>query len=445
MSEIFFISGSIGSGKSSFISYISRKGYKSLNADTIAHELLHAHAKQIALLFDDESLVKNELVDRKKLGDLVFNDAGALKKLEKFLHPKIKERILKEIEIYQKLAATKPLFIEMPLFFENNTYKNLGKSVLIYAPKESLIKRIMQRNSLSYDEALKRINLQMDIEEKKNLADFIVYNDEDEKSFYENCEKFLRSITSVKFYKYYANGNDFIIYKDEGKKDRSELAKRLCDRHLGIGADGLIAILPHEKFAFEWDFYNCDGSRANMCGNGSRAAAHFANYFLNLGREFSFLTGAGVIEAKIKDDEVEVKLGRVKKLDEDFEEEGFLWSFYDSGVPHLVCFCKSVDEFDEARAKKLRHKYNANVNFVQICQNDVLKVRTFERGVEAETLACGTGMAASFFVANLKGFVASNAFVYPKSEERVQMRLVGDEVFFKAKVRWCFEADFNFS
>ncbi|RLA76008.1 MAG: diaminopimelate epimerase, partial [Epsilonproteobacteria bacterium] len=99
--------------------------------------------------------------------------------------------------------------------------------------------------------------------------------------------------------KYSANGNDFVIFHAFDKKDRSEEAKQLCHRQNGIGADGLIVILPHAEHDFEWEFYNSDGSHADMCGNGSRAAAHYAYINELATSRMSFLTGAGVINAKV--------------------------------------------------------------------------------------------------------------------------------------------------
>lgn len=248
-----------------------------------------------------------------------------------------------------------------------------------------------------------------------------------------------------KFYKYCASGNDFIIFCADKKFDASDLAIRLCNRFSGMGADGLIIILPHQNLDFEWDFYNCDGSKASMCGNGSRAAAHFAHHFLNKKAHLSFLSQAGIIKAFVDKDEVEVLLSRAEKLKDDFKAEDKIWQLCDTGVPHLVHFTQDLGSFDEKLCASLRKKYNANVNFAQIISPQQIKVRTFERGVEGETLACGTGMAACFYLARLQNLVDEKCFIEAKSGELVQMRLVGDELYFKGKVRWCFEANFNFS
>jgi len=238
--------------------------------------------------------------------------------------------------------------------------------------------------------------------------------------------------------KYSASGNDFVIFHTFKKEDRSDLAKRLCDRQNGVGADGLIVILPHSIYDFEWQFYNSDGSEAEMCGNGSRAAALYA-YSHNLAnKKMKFLTGAGVIEAEVDGDIVETQLTPYKLLKDEFEEEGFTWKIYDTGVPHLVTIT-DINNFDKNLARKMREKYNANVNFAEVRDNK-LYVRTYERGVEDETLACGTGMCASFLVAKDKGLIGDSVKVYPKSKEELIVTLRNNTLYFKGKVKHTFDA-----
>lgn len=248
----------------------------------------------------------------------------------------------------------------------------------------------------------------------------------------------------MKFYKYCVSGNDFVIMSADKKDDRSKLACELCNRYEGIGADGLIVILPHHQYDFEWEFYNCDGSIPLMCGNGTRAAAHFAHHFKGINSKMAFLTAAGVIKAKVQKNIVEVSLGKVKSITEKFEKFGKIWQICDTGVPHLVHFCANLNEFDKELCQKLRKEYNANVNFAEIANESCIKVRTFERGVEAETLACGTGMGACFYLAFLDKKIQNEAKIIPKSGEEVNFRFEG-ELFFKGKVRYCFEANYNFS
>jgi len=238
--------------------------------------------------------------------------------------------------------------------------------------------------------------------------------------------------------KYSASGNDFVIYHTFKKIDRSNIAKKLCDRFNGVGADGLIVILPHNEYDFEWQFYNADGSEAEMCGNGSRAAAHYA-YFNNLApKKMKFLTKAGVIEAEVNNNWVTSQLTPYKLVKDTFFEEGFEWKIYDTGVPHLVTFT-DINKFDKTLARKMRQKYNANVNFAEV-KDKKLFVRTYERGVEDETLACGTGMCASFLVARDKGLVGNRVDVFPKSKEHLEILLKNNTLYFSGEVRKSFDA-----
>ncbi|PID47423.1 MAG: diaminopimelate epimerase [Proteobacteria bacterium] len=242
----------------------------------------------------------------------------------------------------------------------------------------------------------------------------------------------------MKVSKYSASGNDFVIFHSFVKKDRSDLAIKLCDRHEGVGADGLIVLLPHEKYDFQWQFYNSDGSEASMCGNGTRACALYAYQNDLADEKMNFLTGAGAISASICGFEVESALTKPITLKEPFEEEGRQWHFYDTGVPHLVTYCDDLQkEWDMDLAKKMRQKYNANVNFANL--NQSLHVRTYERGVEDETKACGTGMVACFLGLNLSKKIGNKIQVIPKSGELLEVRKDGENLYFKGKVRHTFD------
>jgi diaminopimelate epimerase len=237
--------------------------------------------------------------------------------------------------------------------------------------------------------------------------------------------------------KYNASGNDFVIFHTFLKKDRSDLAKKLCNRFSGVGADGLIVILPHNEYDFEWQFYNADGSEAEMCGNGSRAAAHYA-FKNNLApKKMKFLTLAGVIEAEVDGELVESMLTPHKIIGEYGE-----WKLFDTGVPHLVKI-DSVENFNVSECRDLRYKYNANVNVAEV-KDGKLYVRTYERGVEDETLACGTGMCASFLKAREEGLVGESVKVYPKSKEELEISLKNGRLYFKGRVKETFKAFLKF-
>lgn len=243
--------------------------------------------------------------------------------------------------------------------------------------------------------------------------------------------------------KYSANGNDFVIFHSDVKEDRTELAKELCHRQDGIGADGLIVIIPNSEYDFEWQFYNSDGSHADMCGNGSRACAHYA-YINNLAsKKMSFLTGAGVIKAEVDGDMVLSELTPPKILDKNIEFNGKSWWLIDTGVPHLVHFTQNIEKFDIEEARELRHKYNANVNIAFIDADKNIKVRTYERGVEDETLACGTGMAACFYRAYSEEKVSNNIEVYPRSGDTLYLGMNDRTITFKGVVKNTFNTDWD--
>ena len=243
--------------------------------------------------------------------------------------------------------------------------------------------------------------------------------------------------------KYSANGNDFVIFHTDVKEDRTQLAKELCHRQDGIGADGLIVVLPSAKYDFEWQFYNSDGSDADMCGNGSRACAHYAYVNSLASKKMSFLTGAGVIKAEVDATMVLSELTPPKILEMGIEYNNKDWWLLDTGVPHLVHFTQNIEEFDILEARELRYKYNANVNIAFIDADKNIKVRTYERGVEDETLACGTGMAACFYRAYKEEKVSNNIKVYPKSGDTLYLGMNDKTITFKGEVKKTFSTEWE--
>ncbi len=244
--------------------------------------------------------------------------------------------------------------------------------------------------------------------------------------------------------KYNASGNDFIITHKFKRDDYSNFAREVCNRQTGIGADGLIILIPHQdpNLDFEWLFYNSDGSMAEMCGNGSRATAHYA-FSNNLAHsELKFLSGAGVIGCKVEGNIVSTDLTPPKILQQNIDEVGHNWWLINTGVPHLVSLRDDISNFDIEEARKLRWKYNANINIAKI-NNGSLYVRTFERGVENETLACGTGMAACFYRASQEGFFKLDADIYPKSGEKLYLAIKEDKLLFKGAVSRIFYTEFK--
>ena len=236
--------------------------------------------------------------------------------------------------------------------------------------------------------------------------------------------------------KYNASGNDFVIFHSFTKRDYSQDAIELCNRNSGIGADGLIVLVPHETYDFEWLFYNDDGSSAQMCGNGSRACAHYAYTRELAPSSMSFLTIAGVIKAKVEGNLVTSDLTPPIIHSKEIQKAGLTWWKIDTGVPHLITFVEDIDNFDLKLARELRDEHNTNVNIAKVLEDGSMKVRTYERGVENETQACGTGMASAFYRANQEGLVKDNAKVYPTSGELLELALVdGKTITFKGAVQ----------
>jgi len=208
-------------------------------------------------------------------------------------------------------------------------------------------------------------------------------------------------------------GNDFIVIDNRAKKIRltSEQIVFLCHRQRGIGADGLMLLKPCDsgKADWAWDFYNNDGGIPEMCGNGSRCFARFVQKVTGINRPFTFETVAGIVSVSFHGDLVKVDLMKPKEMR--FEEKVTLSTGTQTihsmkvGNPHAVIF---VDDADAAMVQELGreiryHQHFApngiNANFVQKLGPGHIRVRTYERGVEAETLACGTGVTASALTA----------------------------------------------
>ncbi|EKY2263158.1 dephospho-CoA kinase [Campylobacter upsaliensis] len=191
MKYAYFVSASIACGKSSFVKIANELGFESLSADLIANEITQKNAAVLAEMFL-LNLDKEGKIDKKALANLIFKDKKAKEKLENFMHPKIREELLRKMQILEQKGRI--FFVELPLFFESDFYQNLGKSVLIYAPKNVSLQRLMQRDGLDKDEALRRIKSQMDIEKKREMADFVIQNIGSYEEFRQNCVKFIKSL-----------------------------------------------------------------------------------------------------------------------------------------------------------------------------------------------------------------------------------------------------------
>lgn len=209
----------------------------------------------------------------------------------------------------------------------------------------------------------------------------------------------------VAFKKFQATGNDFIVIDNREEKINLELSqiRRLCNRSWGIGSDGLILIEPDNSADFKMNFYNPDGSQS-LCGNGSRCAVKFAQQLELIDKETTFSAFDGLHWAEIlENDHVRLKMQDVKTVRH--MGDGM---FVDTGSPHVVNFVINLDNFKVRReGRKIRnsglfHGSGVNVNFVEVVDLHNIYVRTYERGVEDETLSCGTGVTAAAIASKLK-------------------------------------------
>jgi diaminopimelate epimerase len=239
----------------------------------------------------------------------------------------------------------------------------------------------------------------------------------------------------IEFYKMSGSGNDFVLIdnRDGGLAvgDVVEFVKRVCQRKVSVGADGLILIEHSDKVDFRWRFFNADGSEVEMCGNGGRCAARFA--FLNgiAGEKVSFETVAGIIDAEVAGDMVKLRLTDPGSLVIDdeirIEKTTLFVHSINTGVPHVVHFVRDPDDFDVvATGRAIRHHEHyrpagTNANFAAVLDGHTLRVRTYERGVEDETLACGTGSVAAALIAAAKGLVEPPVDVRVQSGETLRI------------------------
>lgn len=179
------LTGGIATGKSTVGNLLKLHGFLTINADTIAHRLLDENSSEIAKLFGEE-FVKDGKVQRKELGKIIFSNVEEKRKLENFIHPKIKEQIIVEAKVFEE--AKTPYFIEIPLFFETQQYE-IEQSLVVYTPKDIQVQRLMQRDSISEQEALLKISNQMDIEQKRGLATFVIDNSKNLKHLQKEVER----------------------------------------------------------------------------------------------------------------------------------------------------------------------------------------------------------------------------------------------------------------
>jgi len=226
---------------------------------------------------------------------------------------------------------------------------------------------------------------------------------------------------TIPFWKMSGSGNDFVVVDHRTPQmadaEIRSFVTQICRRGLSVGADGVILLAPSRRADYSWRFYNADGSEAAMCGNGSRCVARYAYLKKIAPARHVIETAAGLVQAEVSD------AGRVRvhlpdphdmrlQLDIPVDSVTLEGHFIDTGVPHIVYFVDLVDAINVVRQGRATRQHplfrpaGTNVNFVKVVDATTLKIRTYERGVEDETLACGTGAIAAAVIAAALGKVA---------------------------------------
>ncbi|MEO5979131.1 MAG: diaminopimelate epimerase [Chryseolinea sp.] len=255
-------------------------------------------------------------------------------------------------------------------------------------------------------------------------------------------------MSKIHFYKYQATGNDFVVIdnRDGALKLTSEQVAKICNRRLGIGADGLMLVEQHPSLNFNLNYYNSDGSQS-LCGNGSRAAVHFASKLGMINGKATFnaydgphsaeLLSSGIVRLKMN------PVQDVRIIGDDF--------FINTGSPHLIKFVKDIQNypvFEEGRKVRYSDSFKpggTNVNFVGLQDDNTIFVRTYERGVEDETLSCGTGVTAAALASSFQGYsspvhirtLGGDLSVEFKSGQEVTFQ----EIFLIGPAKMVFEGD----
>jgi diaminopimelate epimerase len=258
----------------------------------------------------------------------------------------------------------------------------------------------------------------------------------------------------LRFFKMSASGNDFIVIDnrdgliDSQYPDTKGFVERVCRRRHSVGADGLILIEKSDRLDFVWRFYNADGSEAEMCGNGGRCAARFA--FINgiAPASMSFGTLAGIMRARVDGSgRVKLQLTRPIDLKLDYpirlDDREIFVSSVNTGVPHAILLTDHIDQApveDLGRSIRYHKAYpkGTNVDFVEVLDRKNVKIRTYERGVEGETYACGTGAVAVGVVLKEKGLTGEAVNIWTRGGETLRV-YVDEDVHLEGSARVIYE------
>lgn len=262
----------------------------------------------------------------------------------------------------------------------------------------------------------------------------------------------MNTTKTVTIHKMHGCGNDFVLIDNRElnipEENMAEWARKICPRGFGAGADGLIFIdLVEEEpsAAYKWSFFNADGSRAEMCGNASRCMGKLGLELGLAGEEHAFLTDAGLISVRIlpKGNLVKSQLTAPQDLDMgvelDIDGQDLNVNFVNTGVPHAVSIFQEVDNINVQKlgAGVRYHSHfqpaGTNANFIQVVDRNSIKLRTYERGVEAETYACGTGAAAAAIITKELGLTDTVVEVTTSGGELLTVSLENGSVYLTGK------------
>lgn len=251
---------------------------------------------------------------------------------------------------------------------------------------------------------------------------------------YNSYARFLYLCATMEFifYKYQGTGNDFVIIDNREEflpKENTGLVAKICDRRFGVGADGLILLENHPQADFAMVYYNSDGNLSSMCGNGGRCIVHFAEFLGISSENTTFEAVDGMHEATIKKDWISLKMNDVEEITVSKD-----YVLLNTGSPHHVEIVDALQDFDVFKiGRKIRNnsygKEGANVNFVEQNDDSTFSVRTYERGVEDETLSCGTGVTAVALAMFETGRTSENTITLktPGGQLKVRFERIGSQ------------------
>ncbi|MBT3351131.1 MAG: diaminopimelate epimerase [Nitrospinaceae bacterium] len=267
---------------------------------------------------------------------------------------------------------------------------------------------------------------------------------------------------NIRFTKLNGSGNDFIFVDNMDQSIDADkmidFVRRVCRRGLSVGADGVMFIEPSERADFKWRFFNADGSEAEMCGNGGRCAVRFAKQHGIGSGDVSFETIAGVIDGSIEGSVVKLRMTEVfdfkAGLEVALKGRSVVLDCLNTGVPHAVEFVEDaeavalVDDGRQIRYHEAFAPAGTNANFCQVTGPNSLILRTYERGVEDETLACGTGAVATAILAATRGLVEPPVEVCVRSDEILTIFFSGRgaevaDIYMQGETRLVYEGEMS--